>query len=124
MLELLLVVMIEARDASHISDDRSSPSIPSRFVPRFVLIGLTPHALAALTTLRTLSRRDFLCINTWKRPKSESFRRFSAAARFFAHAVDSHLATMPASSTYFLTVPEPALRGSLGTVRGVRVRWR
>jgi hypothetical protein len=34
------------------------------------------------------------------------------------------LAMMPASSTYFFTVPGPALRGSFGTARDVRVRWR
>lgn len=74
--------------------------------------------------LRTTSLLAFFANMTSKRAKSFSDRRFWMAARFFAHAEFSHLATVPSFSRCLRMAPEPAPRGSLVRRRGVRERWR
>lgn len=75
---------------------------------------------------RTWTRRlrCFLRSMTSNRSKSVVLRLFSCAWRFWHHADLAHLASTSLASQTFLTVDEPAERGSFLRTYGVRTRRR
>lgn len=75
---------------------------------------------------RTWTRRlrCFLRSMTSNRSKSVVLRLFSCAWRFWHHADLAHLASTSLASQTFLTVAEPAERGSFLRTYGVRTRRR
>lgn len=86
---------------------------------------LQPQALlSALTVFLTWSLLDFLATITTNRSKSFNDRLASIAARFVAHEDFVHFSTIPSASSCLRMTPVPAARGSLASLKGVRVRCR
>lgn len=113
--------------ASQRRQARFNPTVQSKQPPpttsTSLLVEKEVYAFfAAWTPLCTRSDRCFFATMTTKRWKSVNDLRFSAAARFCAHADFSHFSTTASASTCFFTTPEPAARGSL--VRRMPVRER